>query len=115
VIVDVELTERLRQKETLPPEEVRANAAASEFVVPSTELASFIVRVRPLYSEKRIMLFARRIGVHPGLVVGQLQYRDEVPYTHFHRHLVKIREIITQTALTDGWGSTPSVHAKTGA
>lgn len=115
LVVDVELTERLRHKESLPPEEVRANTAASEFVVPSTELASFIMRVRPLYSEKRIMLFARRIGVHPGLVVGQLQYRDEVPYTHFHKHLVKIREIITQTALTDGWGNVPSVRTKTEA
>ena len=36
------------------------------------------------------MLFAKRIGVHPGLVVGQLQFRDEVPYTHFHKYQVKI-------------------------
>ena len=79
------------------------------FTIPKSELDSFIVRVRPLYSEQRIMLFAKRIGVHPGLVVGQLQYRDEVPYTHFHKYLVKVREIITQTALTDGWGTVPPI------
>src|SRR6202023_3947846 len=99
VTIDVELTERLQRKDSLPPEEVRANAAAAEFLVPKSELDSFIILVRPLYSEQRILLFAKRIGVHPGIIVGQLQFRDEVPYTHFHKHLVKIREIITQAGL----------------
>jgi HTH-type transcriptional regulator/antitoxin HigA len=105
--IDVELTESIQRKEVLPIEETRANDAAANFVVPADELESFILRVRPLYSEKRIMLFAKRIGVHPGLVVGRLQFREEVPYTHFHKYLVKIREIVTQTALTDGWGTIP--------
>jgi HTH-type transcriptional regulator/antitoxin HigA len=108
-ILDVELTESLQRKDKVSVEEDRANNAAAEFLVPKKELDSFIVRVRPLYSEQRILLFAKRIGVHPGLVVGQLQYRDEVPYTHFHKYLVKIREIITQTALTDGWGTVPKL------
>lgn len=115
VSVDVELTEQIQRKETLPPEETRANNAAAEFLVPKAELESFITRVRPLYSEQRISLFAKRIGVHPGLVVGQLQFRDEVPYTHFHKLLVKVREIITQTALTDGWGAVPPVTGQNGA
>ena len=107
LIFDIELTEKIQRKNTLPPEEVRANDAASEFLVPKAELDSFIIRVRPLYSEQRIQLFAKRIGVHPGVVVGQLQFREEVPYTHFHKFLVKVREIITQTAVTDGWGTVP--------
>jgi HTH-type transcriptional regulator / antitoxin HigA len=115
VTIDVELTERLQNKGELPPEEVRANAAAAEFLIPKSELDSFIMRVRPLYSEQRILLFAKRIGVHPGIVVGQLQHRDEVPYTHFHKHLVKVREIVTQTALTDGWGTVPRIPGQAGA
>src|SRR5262249_26134983 len=106
-VIDIELTEHLQRKTALPPEEMRANDAASEFLVPKSELDGFITRVRPLYSEQRILLFAKRIGVHPGLVVGQLQFRDEIPYTHFHKHLVKVRDIITQTAITDGWGTVP--------
>jgi HTH-type transcriptional regulator / antitoxin HigA len=106
-IIDVELTESLQRKDAVSAEEARANDAAAEFLVPKKELDSFIVRVRPLYSEQRILLFAKRLGVHPGIVVGQLQFRDEVPYTHFHKYLVKIREIVTQTALTDGWGTVP--------
>jgi HTH-type transcriptional regulator / antitoxin HigA len=109
VWLDVELTESLQRKETLPAQEVRANEAASEFLVPKKELESFIERVRPLYSEQRILLFAKRLGVHPGLVVGQLQFREELPYTHFHKYLVKVREIIIQAAVTDGWGIVPSV------
>lgn len=115
VTIDVELTERLQRKDVLPPEEVKANAAAADFVVSKSELDSFIMRVRPLYSEQRIMLFAKRIGVHPGIVVGQLHFRNEVPYTHFHKHLVKIREIVTQTAVTDGWGTVPPIPGQIGA
>lgn len=114
VTVDVELTESLQRKDALPPEEVRANTASAEFAVSRQELESFIARVRPLYSEQRILLFARRLGIHPGIVVGQLQFRDEIPYTHFHKHLVKIREIITQTALTDGWGNVPPIPGQNG-
>lgn len=106
-ILDVELTESIQRKDAVSAEEARANNAAAEFLVPKNELDSFITRVRPLYSERRILLFAKRIGVHPGLVVGQLQFRDEVPYTHFHKYLVKVREIITQTALADGWKTVP--------
>ena len=115
VTVDVELTEQLQRKDALPPEEVKANTEAAEFLVPKSELDGFITRVRPLYSEQRILLFAKRIGIHPGLVVGQLQYRDEVPYTHFHKHLVKIREIVTQAAVTDGWGTVPPTPGQNGA
>jgi HTH-type transcriptional regulator/antitoxin HigA len=115
VVMDIELTEQLQRKDALPSEEVRANNAAAEFLIPRDELESFIMRVRPLYSEQRIQLFARRIGAHPGIVVGQLQFRDEVPYTHFHKHLVKIREIVTQTAMTDGWGTVPPIPASIGA
>lgn len=115
VKIDVELTEQMQRKDLLPPEEVHANEVAADFVVPNSELDGFIRRVRPLYSEQRILLFAKRIGVHPGLVVGRLQFRDEVPYTHFHKHLVKVREIVTQTTLTDGWGTVPPLAGQSGA
>jgi HTH-type transcriptional regulator/antitoxin HigA len=115
VTIDVELTEQLQRKNALLPEEIKANTAAAEFLIPKSELDSFITRVRPLYSEQRILLFAKRIGVHPGLVVGQLQFRDEVPYTHFHKHLMKIREIVTQTSVTDGWGTVPPTPGGNGA
>lgn len=107
LMVDLELSEQLEREDVLPKEEQIANVAAAEFCVARSELGNFITRVRPLYSEQRILLFSKRIGVHPGLVVGQLQRRKEVPYTHFHKFLVKVRDVITRTALTDGWGTIP--------
>ena len=106
-MIDIELIEKVRDNIALPPEEMRANSQASEFCVSQDELKGFIVRIRPLYSEQRILLFSKRLGVHPGIVVGQLQFRKEIPYTHFHKFRVKIREIVTQTTLTDGWGTVP--------
>ncbi|MGH6899406.1 MAG: helix-turn-helix domain-containing protein [Geminicoccaceae bacterium] len=108
-IIDIELSERLASGTAdVLEEEKRANGAAAEFIAPTKELDDFIARVRPLYSEQRIMLFARRIGVHPGLVVGQLQHRKEIPYSNLQRHLVKVRHIIISSGLTDGWGHTPT-------
>jgi HTH-type transcriptional regulator/antitoxin HigA len=52
-------------------------------------------------------LFAAQIGVHPGIVVGQLQHLDEIPYSHNREMLVRIRDRVTNSAVTDGWGHTP--------
>lgn len=43
--------------------------------------------------------------VHPGIVVGQLQRRDEISYAYNREMLVKVRQVITNSALTDGWGT----------
>ena len=88
-----------------PKQERLADEFASSFLVAKDELEDFIQRVRPLYSKKRIQGFAQRIGVHPGIVVGQLQYRQEISYSHSREMLVKVRDVIVAAALTDGWGS----------
>ena len=92
-----------------PGEEGDADKFAAEFLVDQHALEDFINRKDPLYSKKTIFAFSKRIGVHPGIVVGQLQYRRKVPYSHFRGTLIKVRDIITATALTDGWGRTISL------
>jgi HTH-type transcriptional regulator / antitoxin HigA len=87
-----------------PEIEIRADEFASQFTIPKAELDDFIIRTRPLYAKKRIVGFASRIGVHPGVVVGQLQHRKEISYSHSREMLAKVRAIITDSALTDGWG-----------
>ena len=93
----------------IPKQERIANAASTEFIVPQDKLNNFIVRKSPMYSAFHISQFAESIGIHPGLVVGQLQFRGEVPYTHFHKYLPRIRNIVTSTAITDGWDSIPNI------
>ena len=39
------------------------------------------------------------------IVVGQLQHRGEIAWANLRKMLVPVREIVSQTALTDGWGT----------
>lgn len=87
-----------------PDSENTADKNAVSFLVPQKELTAFIDRVSPLYSKKYITEFAGNVKTHPGIVVGQLQYRKELTYSQYRETLVKVRSIITGTALTDGWG-----------
>ena len=84
-------------------EERIANKAAIEFCIPQKKLDSFIARKSPFFKESDIIGFANTINVHPGLVAGQLQHRSG-RYDRFRSHLVKIRHIISKSALVDGWG-----------
>jgi HTH-type transcriptional regulator/antitoxin HigA len=87
-----------------PSFEIAADEFASELLVPGDELDDFIARVDPLYSKKKIDGFAARIGVHPGIVVGQLHYRGKINYAHSREKLVKVRDLLTDAGLVDGWG-----------
>ena len=80
---------------------------AVEHLVPRKTLDYFIARVKPLYYKAKISDFARHNGVHPGIVVGQLQFRKEIPYSHNREMLVSVKDIITSSALSDGWGNVP--------
>lgn len=92
----------------LPDSERMANEFARDHLVPKRDIDSFIARVRPLYSRARINQFANRISVHPGVIIGQLQRRGEIKYSQGREMLVKIRDTVTQSAPTDGWGHYPS-------
>lgn len=90
-----------------PPEdewERLADEEAASLLVPQDELHSFIHRVGPLYSKDRVVQFAHRIGIHPGIIVGQLQRRGELGYKALRDLLVKIRSVVIAVAFTDGWG-----------
>ncbi len=68
--------------ETKPDFEVAADHFAVNELVPQEALERFIRENRPMYSRRNILALARRINVHPGIVVGQLQYRGEILYSH---------------------------------
>ena len=84
-------------------EERLANAAGAEFCVARHDLTDFIVRVQPFFKEERVLLFAKRLQIHPGIVVGQLQ-RHLQRYDLFRKHQAKVRAFVTAAAFTDGWG-----------
>jgi HTH-type transcriptional regulator/antitoxin HigA len=83
--------------------EVRANRNAGEHCVPQKQMRDFILRHKPLFSEKNMVGFAKIMKRHPGIVAGQIQ-RHTDRWDLFKKHQPRIRHIITQTALTDGYG-----------
>lgn len=87
----------------LPKEELIANRAAAAFCIPQDEIIAFIAQRSPYISERDVLSFAKRLEVHPGLVVGQIHSRTG-RYDFLRRYLVKIRQFILPEAITDGWG-----------
>ena len=69
--------------------EAEANAFAERTLIPTAALANLAAR-RPL-SKAAIQRFANEHGIAPGIVVGQLQYRRLLPYTHCNELKRKLR------------------------
>lgn len=99
----LDLDSDISNQNTVNDEEVIANTAAADFCVPKAELDNFYNRIYPLFSEQKVKLFSQRLGIHVGIVVGQLQRRLN-RYDYLRAHQVKIRMYATSGALTDGWG-----------
>ena len=103
-IIDAELEgERAEDSASLPKEERVANSSAADFCIPSAEINSFVARKAPFFSERDVLGFARRLQIHPGLVVGQIQKRTQ-RWDWLRRHLVKVRTHVLSGTMADGWG-----------
>lgn len=90
-------------------EEYEANEAASYFCVPPREIESFIARKQPFFADRDIIGFAGRLKLHPGIVAGQLRYRLGL-WDRFSKHLVKMRQTVSQGAMVDGWGDVAPIE-----
>ena len=80
-----------------------ANIAAAEHCVPGKQMRDFVIRHNPMFSEKSMLGFSKIMKRHPGIVAGQIQKRTE-RWDLFKKHQVRVRQVIIQTALTDGYG-----------
>jgi HTH-type transcriptional regulator/antitoxin HigA len=89
--------------------EARADREASNFLIPDEKLQSFIRRTTPRFSKVKIIQFANVHQIHPGIVVGQLQHLGAINYSHSREMLAPIRELLADSALTDGWGRHPGI------
>jgi HTH-type transcriptional regulator/antitoxin HigA len=87
----------------IPEPERVANAAAADFTVPRKHMDAFVARKAPFFAERDLLGFAKTLGVHPGIVAGQLQHRTK-RYEIFRAHLVKVRASVAPSAIVDGWG-----------
>lgn len=104
IILDTDLEgEKAGVASDIPEEERIANMAAQDFCVPKAKMDAFIARKAPFFSERDLIGFARILGVHPGIVAGQLQHRTG-RFDRFRQHLANIRSHVRTGAAVDGWG-----------
>lgn len=61
-----------------PDKEAEADAFAQRELVPRKAFQDFLATAD--YSPKAIRTFAKRIGIAPGIIVGQLQHAKEIPW-----------------------------------
>ena len=105
--VDVDLTESTGKQ--LDEIEKRANQESCDFLIPPEKMESFISRLRPRFSKNRIIQFANLHQIHPGIIVGQLQFRKEIKYTHSREMLVSVKDVVMESSLVDGWSHHPGI------
>ncbi len=91
------------EHEAVSEVEKRANREAADFLVSQSRLDAFIKQNKPYFSQYKIVELANDLRIHPGIIVGQLQFRKEVGYNTHHASMAKVRELVTTTAFTDGW------------
>ncbi|MHC4044854.1 helix-turn-helix domain-containing protein [Bradyrhizobium sp. 23AC] len=84
-------------------EERIANTEAADFCVSSEQIRSFYLRKKPFFSESDVLAFSKRVKVHPGLTIGQLQ-RMLNRYDLLRKYLVKVRPHLARSMMMDGWG-----------
>jgi HTH-type transcriptional regulator/antitoxin HigA len=80
-----------------------ANRSAANHCVPTSAMNDFFLRHNPMFPEKSLLGFAKIMKRHPGIVAGQIQKRLG-RWDLFKKHQPRIRHIIIQTAVTDGYG-----------
>ena len=103
-IIDCELGEEEQSTRSNQREEEQvANLEAEEFCVPRSDMESFYLRKKPYFADREVVAFSKRMSVHPGLVVGQLQRRMG-RYDFLRKHLVKVRKTLAESMMMDGWG-----------
>jgi HTH-type transcriptional regulator/antitoxin HigA len=73
--------------------ERRADQAATEALVDQKQLRAFVASIKPYFSRSAIEEFAKRVNVHPAIVVGQLQKRGDVPYSHHRNLLARVKHV----------------------
>lgn len=83
--------------------EIVANRESANFCIPADSMDSFFMRKNPYFSENDVLGFASRMGVHPAIVVGQLQKRMG-RYDYLRKYQVPVRKYLLRNYIADGWG-----------
>ncbi len=94
VMIDQSMVGKDADATELTAVERKADKNATAWLVPEDKLKVFIRGTKPYYSRNAICQFSAALGVHPAIVVGQLQKRGEIAYTHHRNLLTKARHLL---------------------
>jgi HTH-type transcriptional regulator/antitoxin HigA len=105
-------TEILAANGELSEQEHAANRWAADTLIPAQSMSEFLEATKGSPSRVAIERFAASIGIHAGIVTGQLQNRGVVGYSSHRELLVDVRETLLAqrdslqsrgVAAFDGW------------
>ena len=74
--------------------EIEANNQARNWLIDPMALERFINQTRPYFSRKKIERFAEENSIHPGIVLGRLQYEGLIEYKNLRTLLVKVKPFL---------------------
>ncbi len=76
--------------------EKKANQTAKNWLIPQKDYNTFVEKNNRYFSRRVILEFANNLGIHPGIIVGRLQFEGLIPYTNLRNLLGKIRPIFAE-------------------
>jgi HTH-type transcriptional regulator/antitoxin HigA len=71
-------------------QELEANKLAKDWLISPNSFTEFIKKNNPKFSGKVITNFAKIQQIHPGIILGRLQYEGLVDYKNLRKYLVKV-------------------------
>jgi HTH-type transcriptional regulator / antitoxin HigA len=86
--------------------ERRADEEAANWLIDHEQLRRFMLRAKPAFTKESILPFAGRMGVHPCIVIGQLQHEGVLTWDRHADLRPKVREHLLVTSMCDGYGKT---------
>lgn len=86
-----------------PREEIAADTFSASTLVDQERLEAFVEERGEPIDLSSIRQFAQEAGVHPAIVIGQLQHRGLVGYNRFRRELIDVRTDVVRSSISDGW------------
>jgi HTH-type transcriptional regulator/antitoxin HigA len=95
-----------------PANEIRCDEFAAGFSIDRAALDKFIARIRPYFTSDKAAGFALRMNVHPAIAAGQIRNRLENYSILSSSVATKIRILLLDTILCDGWGHEPGFLEK---
>lgn len=84
--------------------EKRADHEAATWLIDRDQLKRFALRAKPWFSKEVLVPFAGRMGVHPSIVVGQLQHAGIIGWDRLAEYRTKVRDHVLITSMCDGYG-----------